>query len=338
LEFFFANYFFSFFTLGDFIFATCKECFLFLRIAKSLNVSNYLFVPDFFYLTPFFQRFIQERRFSGKLHPGWHIHCNSAGGMNLRDLLIIYLACGAPFGVYYYLQNRNRTETKFLWLKSLLRFVVWIPFALQMVARTSLLTNLYNNGFDKSSESDAKRELEIEEIKKYFENIFSPETLSFSIYEFREIFDRYVGLSLEVQAENDEISPAESEIFRITNHGNKKLAEICLNRRNRKRFTFHQKLARRDFFEILHKFVEKSAEPQNIFAHSAKLTALLKDFEAQKIIENLSKESLQTIAQQNVRITGEELWKSDKHKPLTDNKISTNLQVLTATANLSNKD
>ena len=258
--------------------------------------------------------------------------------MNLRDLLIIYLACGAPFGVYYFLQNRNRTETKVLWLKSLLRFVVWIPFAVQMVARTSILTNLYNNGFDKSSGSDAKRELEIEEIKKSFENIFSPEIFSFSIYEFREIFDRYVGLSLEVQAEKDEISPAESEIFRITNHGNKKLAEICLNRRNRKRFTFHQKLARRDFFEILHKFVEKSAEPQNLFAHSAKLTALLNDFEAQKIIENLSKDSLQTIAQQNVRITGEELWKSDKHKPLTDNKISTNLQVLTATANLSNKD
>ena len=258
--------------------------------------------------------------------------------MNLRDLLIIYLACGAPFGVYYFLQNRNRTETKLLWLKSLLRFVAWIPFALQMVARTSFLTNLYNNNFAHSSESDAKKELAIEEIKKVFENIFSPAEFSFSIYELREIFDRYVGLSLEVQAENGEISPAETEIFRITNHGNKKLAEICLNRRNRTRFSFHQKLARRDFFEILKKFVEKSPARQTLFATAARLADLLGDSEAQIIIENLSKESLQTATQPSVRNMGEEIWKSETHKPLTDTKISTNLQVLTATANSSNKD
>jgi hypothetical protein len=258
--------------------------------------------------------------------------------MNLSELLIIYLACGAPFGVYHFLQNRNRTETKLLWLKSLFRFVFWIPFALQMVARTSFLTNLYNNSFDKAPESDAKKELAIEEIKKIFEKIVSQKAFSFSIYDFREIFDRYVGLSLEVQAENKEISPAETEIFRITNHSNKKLAEICLNRRNRKRLTFHQKLARRNFFEILNKFVEKSDNQQNLFEYVSKLAALLNDFEAQKTIENLSEKSLQTGAPQNVKNTGEEIWKSDQHKPLTDTKISTNLQVLTATANLSNKD
>jgi len=51
---FFANYFLSFFMSGDFIFATCKVCKLFLRIAKSLNVRSHLFVPDFFFLTPIF--------------------------------------------------------------------------------------------------------------------------------------------------------------------------------------------------------------------------------------------------------------------------------------------
>jgi hypothetical protein len=207
-----------------------------------------------------------------------------------------------------------------------------------MVARTSVFTNLYNFSFDKSSESDAKRELAIEAIKKIFEKSFAKHSFSFSIFEFREIFDRYVGLSSEVQAENLEISPAETEIFRITNHSNKKLAEICLNRRNRKRLSFHQKLARRDFFEILKKFIDNSEKEENLFATVSKLAALLNDFEAQKIIENLSKETLQTIAPQNVKNTGNELWNSDKHKPLTDSQLSTNLQVLTATANLSNKD
>lgn len=259
--------------------------------------------------------------------------------MNLRDLLIIYLACGAPFGVYYFLQNRNHLETKILWLKSLIRFVFWIPFAIQLVARKSLFTNLYANGFDRSSNSDAKKEFEIEEIKKFFENVLSINDFKLSLYEFREIFDRYIGLSLEIQSENEEFSQSETEIFRITNHTNKKLAEICLHRRNRKRLNFHQKLARRDFFEILGKFVDQAAEPQNLFDHVSKLAALLNDFEAQKLIENISKESLQTQEKQNVRNLEKELWNSEKHKPLTENKISTNLQVLTArAANSSNKD
>jgi hypothetical protein len=258
--------------------------------------------------------------------------------MNLRDLFIIYLACGAPFGVYYFLQNRNHLETKILWLKSLIRFVFWIPFAIQLVARKSLFTNLYANRFDKSADSDAKKEFEIEEIKKFFENILSITDLKLSIYEFREIFDRYVGLSIEIQSENEEFSKTETEIFRITNHTNKNLAEICLHRRNRKRLNFHQKLARRDFFELLGKFIDKTNELQNLFDNVSKLVVLLNDFEAQKLIENISKESLQTVEKQNVRNLEKELWNSEKHKPLTENKISTNLKVLTATANLSNKD
>jgi len=260
--------------------------------------------------------------------------------MNLRDLLIIYLACGAPFGVYYFLQNRNHLETNILWLKSLLRFVFWIPFAIHLVARKSLFTNLYANRFDRSANSDAKKEIEIEEIRKLFENVFGETDLSLSIYEFREIFDRYVGLSLEIQSEDQELSPAETEIFRITNHANKKLAEICLHRRNRKRLSFHQKLARRDFFEILGKFVDKTSEPQNLLDKVSKLAALLDDSEAQKTFENISKESLQTQEKQHVRNLENELWNSEKQKPLTEHKISTNLQVLTtATAtNLSNKD
>lgn len=264
--------------------------------------------------------------------------------MNLRDLFIIYLACGAPFGVYYFLQNRKHLETKILWLKSLARFVFWIPLAIQIVARKSLFTNLYGNGFDKSANSDAKREFEIEAIRKFFENILFITDLKLSIYEFREIFDRYAGLSLEIQSANEEFSGAEAEIFRITNHTNKKLAEICLHRRNRKRLIFHQKLARRDFFEILNNFLDSTTEPQNIFDNVSNLATLLNDFEAQNMIENISKESLQTREKQNVRNLEKELWNSEKHKPLTENKISTNLQVLTATnaaaatANLSNKD
>lgn len=258
--------------------------------------------------------------------------------MNLRDLIIIYLACGAPFGVYYFLQNRNLHEPKSLWFKSFLRFVFWIPFALQMVARKSLFTNLYTYRFDKSSNSDSIKAVEFDGIKKYLENILREKHLTLSIYEFRETFERYLGLTLEIQSNNREIATNEKELFRITNHTNKKLAEVCLNRRNRERLSFHQKLARSDFFEILGQLFSKTEEPQNLFKETMKLVDLLNDFEAQKMIENLSKESLQTQKTFNVRNLENELWNSEKPKPSPDNKISPNMQVLTATANLSHND
>ena len=261
--------------------------------------------------------------------------------MNLRDLFIIYLACGAPFGVYYFLQNRNHLETKILWLKSLLRFVCWIPFAVQMVARKSLFTNLYNNGFDKIAHSEAIKESEIEEIKKFFEKRLSARRFGLSVFEFRETFDRYAGLSLEIQSEAAETAATETEIFRIANHTNKALAEICLHRRNRKRLLFHQKLARRDFFEVFDKFFDQADDPENLLSKAAQLADMINDFEAKKMLENMSKDLLQTRKKQPVNELGEEIWNSEKHKPHTDNKISTNLQAMTAatTANLrSSKD
>jgi hypothetical protein len=258
--------------------------------------------------------------------------------MNLPDLLIIYLACGAPYGVYYFLQNRDQPLTAILWLNSLLRFVFWIPFALQMVARTSLIANLYENGFDKSNGSDAEKERKIEEIKRFLEKKVSQNKLSPSIFEFREVFDRYVGLSVEVQNTVEEISLGEKEIFRLTDHTNKKLGEICLNRRNRLRLVFHQKLARRDFFEICRKLFEISPDWPKTIDQAVRLAALLNDFEARRMFENLSSESLQSAAPANVKNVEQEIWNSDKHKPLTETQISTNLQALTATMKLPGKD
>jgi uncharacterized protein YozE (UPF0346 family) len=269
--------------------------------------------------------------------PGIYV-AKTTRGMNLPDLLIMYLACGAPFGVYYFLQNRNRTETRILWLKSLFRFIFWIPFAVRLVARTSFLTNLYNLGFVSSDESDLKNERDIEEIRKYFEKKFAETDFTFSIYEFREIFDRYVGLSVEIRSAGVESSAAENEFYRITNHNNKKLGAACLNRRNRTRLSFHQKLARRDFFEIVGKFFDQSRESAPFFAEAVKLTRLVHDFEAQQLFENLSAQTLQTPENRNVRKLEKEIWNSGKHKSPIDNTISTNLRPLTATANLSNKD
>lgn len=258
--------------------------------------------------------------------------------MNLNDLIIIYLACGAPFAVYYFLQNRNFQETKILWLKTLFRFVFWIPFAFRLVARRHLFTNLYSNEFDRKSNSDAKKEAEIFSIQKQFENNLRDNHPKLSIFEFRETFERYTGLTLELQNGSEEIAAREKEIFRVTNHQNKKLAEICLHRRNRQRLIFHQNLARRDFFEVLGQLTKTTVEKQSLYEKAFKLVSLLNDSEAQKTLEELNKQSLQTQEKTNVRNLEKELWNSEKPQPTPASQISANMQALTATANLSPKD
>ena len=258
--------------------------------------------------------------------------------MNLRDFLIIYLACGAPFGVYYFLQNRKEFETEVLWLKSLLRFIFWIPFAAGLVARTSTFTNLYKSETNFASKAEVERELEIDEVKKFLENILSETGIGLSIYEFRETFDRYAGLSAENLRENVETAASETEIFRISNHPDKNLGEICLHRRNRKRLSFHQKIAGRDFVSMLGRFFDKARQPQILFTKAAKLAALLRDSDVQNALEKIYRNTLQTMENRTVRNTEKERWNSARQKPLTEHKISTNLQLLTATRNLSGKD
>lgn len=263
---------------------------------------------------------------------------NISIGMNLPDFLIIYLACGAPFGVYYYLQNRNQTGSKILMLKSVIRFIFWIPFAIQLVARNSFFTKLYNNDFAVHGISDSNIDFEIEEIKKNLELKIKEVSPEISIFEFREIFDRYAGLSLEILSEDRDVSIPEKEIFRIASHSSQKIGEACLNRRNRLRLSYHQKLARKDFFEIFEKLTLKSEMPQNLFKKVLRLADMLNDIDARQRLEILSRETLQTIERSNVSKMEQEIWKTAKHQPFTENKISTNLQIMTATANSSNKD
>lgn len=259
--------------------------------------------------------------------------------MNWNDLIIIYLACGAPFAVYYFLQNRNLPDQNLLWPKTILRFVFWIPFGFLLVARRYLFTKLYTNVFDVGSILDAKKVAHIVTIQKNFEKTLLEGHSKLSIYEFREIFERYTGLTLELQNDSQEISEREQEIFRVTNHGNKKLAGICLHRRNRQRLIFHQNLARRDFFELFEDLVKRAARRKTLFDEAAKLFFILRDFESQKTLEILLSETLQTQEKSTVKNLEKELWNSEKQKPLPANQITaTNLQVIPAAANLSRKD
>jgi hypothetical protein len=253
-------------------------------------------------------------------------------GVNIFDALIIYLACGAPFGVYYFLQQPEKRHITHLWVKTVSNFLFWPVSAFRIIRRSQIFRDASESHFDAVNELDAALEERVSEIQKDFEKIFFDENPKASIYEFREIFDRYVGLSLALKAEVKPHASAEPEIFRIAGHKNIELAAICLNRRNRSRLLIHQIQAREDFSKVLLSLADlasKWAAPAEL---ANQLAGLLEDAGGQHRFEKVFAGAPQIEGRIRVRETGRDLWKPEIHKPLPASHLSMNLRPAPATA------
>jgi hypothetical protein len=192
--------------------------------------------------------------------------------MSLIDFTILYFACGSPFAVYYFLQNRNLLKAAIIWM-------LWIPYSIRLF-HAKVTSRLI---FDKKSASDS----EIEVIQKEIEQIMFENVTKFSLFEFREVFERYVGLTLSNKQKNDQIGENETEVFRVAKRENVKLGAICLHRRNQFKLKYHQTLARRDFLKAIN---ELNSKKLKLF--SLKLFRILEDNEAEKTL-NINKPELE---------------------------------------------
>lgn len=256
--------------------------------------------------------------------------------MNPTDFFIVYLACGAPFGVYYFLKNRTQPDLKLLWLKTFLNFLFWIPAAFLLVRQINLLKILSTN-FDKTAAAEASREKDINFVQKEIEKILLKTDLPISIYEFRETVERYIGLTLAEFGGNKIVAEHEREIFRIAPTKNIELGSLCLNRRNRKRLLFHQTEARQDFLYLIRLILKDSFEKVELRRWSLELARLADDLEANITLGKIFAVSLQTGEHPSVKNLEKDLWKPEIHKPLPAKPIS-HLQAMNATVNLRRKD
>ena len=261
--------------------------------------------------------------------------------MNLYDFLIIYLACGAPLGVYYFLQNRKTPKFENLWLKTFINFIFWPPFAYRILRENKISQNFLNRVFGNKSSLDADAEKNIYEAQRRLEQIFFESRPKISLYEFRENVERYAGLTLAGQFENkkNQTERAEFEIFRIAGNKNAKIAAACLERRNRERLSFHQTQARHDFLNVLAKLSDFQSDGfEKLKAAATRFATLLNDAEAQTAIEKMFDGQTQTENVSSVKNAETELWKSETRKPLLTRPISARLKAMSATTGLRSKD
>jgi hypothetical protein len=240
--------------------------------------------------------------------------------MNLSEFIIIYLACGAPFGVHYFLQNRRETDFNTIVLKSFLTVFVWIPYALQLF-HSRITKELINKDFEKNFAADAARRNKLDEIQKNIWQIASKNNCAVSLFEFREIFERYVGLTLAMKETVAETF--ENELFTVAKHPDKNLGAKCLHRRNRSRLDFHQTLASRDFLKLLSRLRTDDSEKLRLSA--IEFVKILDDAETLRAVEKLFAGAVQRKQTHIVQETEKEVWNTDRHKPLPAKSISINL-------------
>ncbi|MGI8789228.1 MAG: hypothetical protein ACR2HG_15925 [Pyrinomonadaceae bacterium] len=258
--------------------------------------------------------------------------------MSLNDFLIVYLACGAPFGVYYFTHQRAANSSIRLASKALLVFIFWLPFAVIVICRSKIfIKNIHSNLAKLSaSESEIKRDIFL--VQKEIEKSLPEESSAVSLFELRETIERYIGLTLAVQTETAESAEQEQELFRISGREKTKLAAICLKRRNQKRLAFHQIAARRDFTQLIERLLDSGSEQKKLERFSIKLAKILNDCAARNNLQEMFAARLQTGDLQSVEQMEKDLWKPEIHKPSPVQSISTRLQTMTATANSRGKD
>jgi hypothetical protein len=258
--------------------------------------------------------------------------------VTIIDAIIIYLACGAPFGVYTFLQNRETFSVTTLWIKTILAWAIWPIQAIEVVSRGHKVKTIPGTNFDASQVLDARDEKRIAKIKKVFESTFLERDAPAAIYEFREVFERYTGLSTALMTVEPEGSYHESELHRVTGHKNSAVASACLNRRNLLRLVKHQIEAREDFYKVL---VRLAGFPENLAIASVlarELADILKDGTAESDLKRIFAEMPQTAAPDSVNEQGRELWKPAVQQPFSATRLPMNLTAASATATPSTED
>lgn len=259
--------------------------------------------------------------------------------MNLIDIIIIYLTFGAPFGVYFFYQQRDFSNSPKVWINSLLVTLFWFPFAFKLL-HLVVTKRFRNSQFAEKTLSDSLLRSKIENFEKIFSQILLEKNVDISLFDFRETFERYVGLSIFTKEEDEsvELNEAEFDLFQITNHENKKLATKLLNRRNRSRLMAHQILARKDFLRMIEKIDSSLFEKEKVRTLAIDFVKLVKDVEAHSELHKIFQNPTQSDHGFPVKVMENEVWNPIETKQLPTPRKALNFRTLSATATTSKRD
>lgn len=253
--------------------------------------------------------------------------------MTFTEFLIIYLSIGAPFGVYFFLSRRPiKLDFAFL-LKTICVVIGWCFYAVFLISRSR--QNIPKANL--TSDSIAENEIEklVQKLLAAYSEI-SPNVKNVSFFQFREIAERYTGLTAALNDATESIE-FQNELFAVAGRKNQdlQLANRCLQRKNSLRLKSHQIQAREDFLQIFENFYDEAEVVkfrETFFEIAERLIVLLADEEAGNRLNRIKNE----IEKQNRSIDPsskkqEELWNTSPTEQIPV------LQTQSSTLNLAMK-
>ena len=209
---------------------------------------------------------------------------------------------------------------------------VWIPYAF-LLLKEFITNKLITYKFNRTDKSDAAKKQALDAIEKEIAQILLAENTNVSLFDFRETFQRYTGLTLALQnADELEIAENEKELFRAAKTENVELGAKCLRRRNLNRLKFHQNLSRVDIVQMFGAINAEIMESESFRLQATKFFELLNDDGAKNALSEIFNYSSQTKDFQTVRNTEKDLWRTREDKLRSASQTALNLQTMSATA------
>ncbi len=180
--------------------------------------------------------------------------------MTIIEIVIIYLALGTPLGVYKFASLPDKFTGLSL-LRTTFAYFAW-PAAAPRLAYRIAVANYDEQTFMQK----------VEHIRGRIESLAFAEATSAEIFEFREIFYRYTGLTEAGSSivGTDHITHLD-EIGVIADPA---IAARCSARRNKNKISTYQTIAREDLIALVRSINHRDPE---IAGQSLDLAAMLND-------------------------------------------------------------
>jgi hypothetical protein len=234
--------------------------------------------------------------------------------MTVVDILIIYLAFGAPIAVYKYLQNRDARMMRRC-LISLATFLFWIPAAVH-IGHLYISNAYFGNAFVSPVASDS--EMLISDLRENVRSELVRLGGGVGMHDTRETVDRYAGLAGAVRSGVELGGSAHRNLFEAAGRKDFELGVHCINIRNRRRLEQHHIQSRKDFLKLFEEAVD-SSEYSTAMRSALKLTRQLDDSETFEQLRELMNEKA-------------EVWKSESKQQTQSVNV---VPVIVATGSLN---
>lgn len=202
--------------------------------------------------------------------------------MTLIDFLIVYLSVGAPFGAYRFIRSRKAHFAPAA-IRTVIATLVW-PV---LVGRSDFLKRLWKtaHGTVLRTGGGTKLDSEIASARSFFED--RADLSGLNLRHFREIFDRYAGLSAAKLESEGPASSTHAELLKAAGLERNFTSERCVDRRYRTRIEFHLDRARADLLGELSKIITGDHRIEELEQKALKFARVLEDDFAQKRILRL---------------------------------------------------